>query len=79
MEIASETLSLTWWQIVLFKVIKNTSETRYSLDAYGVDYLMDMFEYISFDEYMTALQHKSSIDFATQKQKVSSIVKSLPK
>lgn len=78
MDIASETLSLTWWKVIIFKVIKNTSETMDSLDRYGVDYLMDIFEYISFDEYMNALQQKSSVDIASQRNRIGKMFQSLP-
>ncbi|BBK09277.1 hypothetical protein [Klebsiella phage 05F01] len=78
MDIASETLSLTWWKVIIFKVIKNTSETMESLDRYGVDYLMDVFEYISFDEYMNALQQKSSVDIASQRNRIGKLFQSLP-
>lgn len=60
MEVAASTLSLTWYEIILCKVIKNTSETRYTLDQYGVDYLMKLYEYLCFEEYTEALYAKDS-------------------
>ena len=51
-------MSLTWYEVILCKVVKNTSETLSTLDNYGVDYLLKLYEYLSFEEYVDAMYHK---------------------
>lgn len=51
-------MSLTWYEVILAKVVKNTSETLFSLDRYGVDYLLKLYEYLTFEDYVEALYAK---------------------
>lgn len=60
METAEKTLTLKWYEIILCKVVKNTSETRSTLDQYGVDYLLGMYEYLTYEEYIEALYTKDT-------------------
>lgn len=39
-------------------MVKNTSETLFTLDNYGVDYLLKLYEYLTYEEYMEALYAK---------------------
>lgn len=61
MDLASTTSSLKWWDYILAKVVTETSETRHSLDQYGVDYMMDLYEMISLKEYMESLRQFDQI------------------
>lgn len=54
-EIASNTLTLKWYEIILARVVKSTSETLSSLDKYGVDYLLKLYEYLTYEDYIEAL------------------------
>lgn len=56
MELAKKSFSLDWWWIILNKVVTTTSETRWSLDQYDVDYLMNLYEAISLEDYLKSLQ-----------------------
>lgn len=38
--------------------MKNTSETLFTLDNYGVDYLLKLYEYLTFEEYVEAMYMK---------------------
>jgi len=49
---------LTWYEVILCKVVKNTSETLTTLDHYGVDYLLKLYEYLTFEEYVESLYMK---------------------
>lgn len=60
MDVAAQTLSLTWYEVILCKVVKNTSETLYTLDQYGVDYLLKLYEYLTFEDYMESLYAKDA-------------------
>lgn len=51
-------MSLTWYEVILCKVVKNTSETLSTLDNYGVDYLLKLYEYLSFEEYVDAIPQR---------------------
>lgn len=72
-------MSLTWYEIILCKVVKNTSETLATLDNYGVDYLLKLYEYLSFEEYVDAMYHKD-VDIKKGQQKtVQELDKALKK
>ncbi|QXV81363.1 hypothetical protein [Escherichia phage EC_OE_11] len=51
---------MTWYEVILCKVIKNTSETLSSLDNYGVDYLLKIYEYLTFEDYVQDLHVKDA-------------------
>lgn len=61
MEVASSTTSVSWWEWILFKVVTKTSETRYSLDQYDLDYTMKLYEAISLQEYMESLHQYDNL------------------
>lgn len=48
--------------------MKNTSETLTTLDNYGVDYLLKLYEYLSYDDYVQALHYKD-IDIKKEQAK----------
>lgn len=55
MEIASETTSLTWWDLIVGKVITKTNESMWSLDQYDLAYTMKLYEYVTLQEYIESL------------------------
>nr|DAY73806.1 MAG TPA: hypothetical protein [Caudoviricetes sp.] len=61
-------MSLTWYEVILCKVVKNTSETLTTLDNYGVDYLLKLYEFLSFEDYVDAM-HRKDIDIKKGQQK----------
>ncbi|XKX17563.1 hypothetical protein MVUOKPPV_CDS0166 [Klebsiella phage phi1_175008] len=61
-------MSLTWYEVILCKVVKNTSETLSTLDNYGVDYLLKLYEYLSFEDYVDAMYRKD-VDIKKGQQK----------
>lgn len=71
MEEAEKTLTLKWYEIILCKVVKNTSETRSTLDKYGVDYLLGMYEYLTYEDYIEALYSKNTSIKRKQEEKAS--------
>lgn len=72
-------MSLTWYEVMLCKIVKNTSETLTTLDNYGVDYLLKIYEYLTFEEYVDALQAKDSDIKRGQAKTVQEIDKAMKK
>ena len=56
MDLATESLSISWWDFILGKVVMETSETRYSLDQYDLAYVMNLYEMLTYKEYMESLR-----------------------
>lgn len=79
MSVATETLSLKWWEIILCKVVSKTSETRATLDMYGVDYLMKMYEWMCYEDYIQALQSKDHQMKRKQEATLAQVQKLMPK
>lgn len=55
MSIASESLSLNWFDYIVYKVVSKTSETRFTLDKYDVEYMLNLYEAIELDAYFAEL------------------------
>jgi hypothetical protein len=71
---------LKWYEVILCKVVKDTSETLKTLDNYGVDYLLKLYEYLTYEEYVEAMYVKdTSIKRKHQNQtnKMSDLFKKL--
>lgn len=58
---------------MLCKVVKNTSETLSTLDNYGVDYLLKLYEYLTYEEYVGALHTKDTIIKHKQQKQASEL------
>ncbi|HBT0444898.1 TPA: hypothetical protein MCM29_005577 [Klebsiella pneumoniae] len=58
MDVARKSSSLTWYDYMFFKVVSETSETRYSLDQYGIDYFLQLHEAIALKEYIRDLEYR---------------------
>lgn len=79
MDTASQTLSLTWYEVILCKVVKHTSETLFTLDSYGVDYLLKLYEYLTFEDYVEALYAKDADIKRGQRRTVTELDKAFNK
>ena len=51
---------MKWYEVILCKVVKNTSETFSTLDKYGVDYLLKLYEYLTYEDYVEAMYAKDT-------------------
>jgi len=58
MDVARKSSSLTWYDYMFFRVVSETSETRYTLDQYGVEYFLQLHEAIALKEYIQDLGNK---------------------
>lgn len=56
MDAASNTSSLSWTDYMMFRIVSETSETRQSLDEYGVEYFLKLYEAITLKEYLDSLR-----------------------
>lgn len=56
-------------------MVKNTSETLTTLDNYGVDYLLKLYEFLTFEDYVEALYSKDMDIKRGQNRTVSEIDK----
>lgn len=76
MEIASKSLSLNWFDIIIYKIISKTSETRASLELYDIDYMLNINEAIELESYLESLQYKNA-DIKTAQAKKEAEMKRL--
>ena len=58
MEVARKSSSLTWYDYMFFKIVSETSETRSSLDEYGIEYFLQLHEAIALKEYLVSLEYR---------------------
>ncbi len=61
MEIANTTASFSWSDAMYLKIIKETSETRASLDCYDIDYFLNIYEGLMLSDYLDALAKKDMV------------------
>lgn len=77
MDFANKTSSLSWVDFMYFKIITETSENRYSLDNYDINYFLNIFEALSLKEYISSLQMHDSVMKREQIEKASAMKKLL--
>lgn len=75
MSIASESFSLNWFDYLLYKVVSKTSETRYTLDYYDVEYILNLYEAIELNNYLDELKSYNSEMKRKEDEKAQSMKK----
>ena len=75
MDLAQDTTSLRWWDYIIAKVVTETSETRYSLDQYDLEYLMNLYEVISLKDYMESLRNLDQLNKIENEKKLKELSK----
>lgn len=49
---------MKWWDNIIYRVVKNTSENIQSLDTQPIDYLLMLYEGLDIDDYIEKEFHR---------------------
>lgn len=52
---------MSYWDTMYLKIVKETSETRASLDCYDIEYFFNLYEGLTLDDYVDGLLKKDSL------------------